>query len=80
MAFVNHFPYIYDGEKIKMERARQGISLQELADRAMLDIKTVSRIEHGLAKPRAQTVGRISAALGKDITEFVLKESQEDSE
>jgi transcriptional regulator with XRE-family HTH domain len=35
----------------------------------------VIRIEHNKVIPRPQTVGKIAAALGKDIEEFIILET-----
>ena len=65
----------YDTAKIKLERARQGKSIVQLAEEATLSPKTVIRIEHNKVIPRPQTVGKIAAALGKDIEEFIILET-----
>jgi transcriptional regulator with XRE-family HTH domain len=65
----------YDTAKIKLERARQGQSIVQLAEEANLSPKTVIRIEHNKVIPRPQTVGKIAAALGKDIEEFIILET-----
>ncbi|AEM79503.1 helix-turn-helix transcriptional regulator [Thermoanaerobacter wiegelii] len=62
----------YDTAKIKLERARQGKSIAQLAEEANLSPKTLIRIEHSKVIPRPQTVGKIAAALGKDIEEFII--------
>lgn len=62
----------YDIPKIKLERARQGKSIVQLAEEANLSPKTVIRIEHNKVVPRPQTIGKIAAALGKDIEEFLV--------
>jgi len=71
--------YVYDIDKLMMERVRQGMSLRELAAKADLDIKTVMRIEQHKTRPRPQSLGRIANALGKDISEFIVKVPQEES-
>lgn len=64
--------YKYDLNKIRLERARQGKSIAQLAEEANLSSKTLIRIEHNKVIPRPQTVGKIAAALGKDIEEFLV--------
>lgn len=66
--------YSYDVEKLKMERARQGKSIRRLADLAVVDPKTIIRIEKSEVKPRIQTIGRIAKALNKDITDFIRED------
>jgi len=65
----------YDTAKIKLERARQGKSIVKLAKEADLSPKTIIRIEQNKVIPRLQTVGKIAAALGKDIEEFIILET-----
>ncbi|WP_422448982.1 helix-turn-helix domain-containing protein [Thermoanaerobacterium sp. DL9XJH110] len=62
----------YDLSRIKLERARQGKSIVQLAEEANLSPKTVMRIEHNKVIPRPQTIGKIAAALGKDIEGFII--------
>ncbi|ADQ05543.1 helix-turn-helix domain protein [Caldicellulosiruptor owensensis OL] len=64
--------YRYDFNKIRLERARQGKSIAQLAEEANLSPKTLIRIEHNKVIPRPQTVGKIAAALGKDIEDFII--------
>lgn len=65
--------YKYDFKKIKLERARNGLSIVQLAKEANLSPKTIMKIEQNKVIPRLQTVGKIAAALGKDIEEFIIK-------
>jgi len=69
----NQESYRYDFKKIRLERVRQGKSIVQLAEEANLSPKTVMRIEHSKVIPRPQTVGKIAAALGKDIEDFIIK-------
>lgn len=71
----NQESYRYDFKKIRLERVRQGKSIVQLAEEANLNPKTVIRIEHNKVIPRPQTVGKIAAALGKDIEEFMILET-----
>jgi len=68
----NQKSYRYDFKKIRLERGRQGKSIVQLAEEANLSPKTVMRIEHNKVIPRPQTIGKIAAALGKDIEEFII--------
>lgn len=65
--------YSFDIEKLKMERARQGKSMRQIAELTMLDIKTIVRIENYKVNSRIQTIGKIANALGKDVEDFINK-------
>lgn len=65
-------PYKYDLDKIRLERARQGKSITQLAAETNLSAKTLIRIEHNKVVPRPQTIGKIAEALGKDIKDFII--------
>lgn len=79
MSMISHSStiYTYDIEKLKMERARQGKSIRQLAEMAVLDPKTIIRIEKKMVKPRIQTIGRIAQALDKDIADFIKEDKVE---
>lgn len=64
--------YHYDGERISAERAKRGISMRKLAEKANLDIKTISRVELNIVRPRPQTVGRIARVLGMEVVDFIV--------
>lgn len=66
---------LYDLEKLKLERARQGKSIRQVAELAMLDVKTIVRIEKHRVTPRIQTIGKIANALGRDVEEFIFNSS-----
>ncbi|WES33307.1 helix-turn-helix transcriptional regulator [Ruminiclostridium papyrosolvens DSM 2782] len=72
MNIYKSLDYLYDGERISVERARRGISMRQLAEQAKLDVKTIARIEQNQVRPRPQTVGRIAAVLGMDIIDFII--------
>lgn len=63
--------YNIDYNKFKLERARQGRSIEEVAQLAGLDPKTISRIEKRRVIPRPQTIGKIARALGKNYEDFL---------
>lgn len=56
--------------QIKAARALLGWSQQDLADRAIVALNTVRRIEAGQGDPRVSSVGRIQAALEAAGIEF----------
>jgi len=69
---------IFDVNKIRLERARLGKSITQLAAETKLSPKTISRIEQEKTTPRLHTVGKIAAALGKDIEDFLVFEKDQD--
>lgn len=59
---------------IKLQRARKGISQEQLAKTTGLAIATISFIECGvITKPRASTLVKIADALGADANEWLKK-------
>ncbi len=53
-----------EAERLLIERARQRLSIQELAERSGVNAHTISEMERGVRKPRAITVAKIADALG----------------
>ena len=51
------------GNRIKKLRAKQGFSQEELAEKAKIDLTSVSEIESGLRNPSLRTIHKISLAL-----------------
>jgi transcriptional regulator with XRE-family HTH domain len=62
--------------RIKLLRARAGISQTELAERAGVSQPTVSDLEHkGITgRTRAETLGKIARALSVDVEELLDEE------
>jgi predicted transcriptional regulator len=56
--------------QIKAARALLGWSQQDLADRAIVALNTVRRIEAGQGDPRVSSLGRIQSALETAGIEF----------
>jgi transcriptional regulator with XRE-family HTH domain len=57
-----------DGRSIVLEaRLAAGISQRELARRSGVPQAGISRIEHGLVSPRAETLDRLLRGCGKDV-------------
>ena len=54
------------GERIKALRARRGLTLETLAEKAGVSRAMLSRIERGESNPTAQLLGRVCAGL--DVT------------
>ncbi|HKS48954.1 MAG TPA: tetratricopeptide repeat protein [Amycolatopsis sp.] len=52
------------GKSLRTHRHQSGLSQEDLARRAKLDVKTVRNIEHGHAVPRPSTVRQLADALG----------------
>lgn len=60
-----------DTTKIRIERARKDWTKSELAEKAGVARKTLSKIENGTAKNvRITTIEKIAKALGKTIEDF----------
>ncbi len=65
-----------DYQKVRLERAKQGKSITQLAKEANVNTKTISRIENSQVIPRPQTMGKIARALGIDYEDFYLREDK----
>lgn len=59
------------GENIRKLRIREGLSQQQLAEKAKLDLTSVSEIESGLRNPSLKTLYKISLALKVSLKELV---------
>lgn len=59
-----------DGKKIKVQRVIQGLSQQELADKAKISRAQLSLIETGKTSPTVSSLSRIANALGCEIKDF----------
>ena len=66
------------GEKIKELRNKQGLTQEELADRAELSKGFISQLERNLTSPSISTLTDILQCLGTDLKEFFNEE--EDSQ
>ncbi|MBI3379452.1 helix-turn-helix transcriptional regulator [Candidatus Gottesmanbacteria bacterium] len=51
------------GIRIKDLRKKAGLSQEELAERAKLDLTSISEIESGLRNPSVKTIHKIALAL-----------------
>jgi len=65
-----------DASKIMLERANQGLTMGELAEKSGLSIKTISRLEHKQVNTSLPTVGKVAKALGKRVEDFVVNEKR----
>lgn len=59
-----------DNEKMLLERARQGLTIDELSKRSGVGRSTISRIEKGETEARIDTLAKIAKGLGKPIEYF----------
>ena len=58
-------------ERLLLERARQGLTLEELSNRSGVGRSTISRIERGEVEARVYTIGKIAKGLGKKVEDFI---------
>jgi transcriptional regulator with XRE-family HTH domain len=63
-----------DAKKFILERANQGMTMSELAEKAGVSRKTIYCIENEIGNVRDSTLGKVSKALGKPLEEFIKKE------
>jgi XRE family transcriptional regulator, regulator of sulfur utilization len=63
---------IYENLGLRIERLRksQNLSQEELAEKAKLDLTSVSEIESGLRNPSLKTLHKISLALRVPLQEL----------
>lgn len=62
------------GPVIKAMRQEQHISLQTVAERAVISPSHLSRIERGLTVPSYDVLDRIADAIGSDLTSLRIDE------
>lgn len=58
------------GNKIRDLRRKANLSQEELAEKAKLDLTSVSEIESGLRNPSLKTLHKISSALSLSLKEI----------
>lgn len=61
------------GSVVKALRARAGVNLSELAERADLSASTISKIENGQLLPGYNTIQRLAIGLGVDVAELFAR-------
>lgn len=61
-----------DGFELLRHRRRAGWTQRELAERARVNVRTVTRIERGLAVPNVATMTRLADALGVPLAALVM--------
>jgi transcriptional regulator with XRE-family HTH domain len=62
---------VYIGDRLKALRIENALTQQELADKARLNITTVTRLERNQTEPHMPTVRKLAAALGVHPRELV---------
>lgn len=65
-------------KRVREHRTKQGMSQEELAEKAQLSLRTIQRIENGENAPRGDTLKRLAAALGVSPEELIDWQEQED--
>jgi transcriptional regulator with XRE-family HTH domain len=65
------------GQKIKEVRTKQGMTQQELASKARVDLRTIQRIENSEVIPRSYTLKIIAKVLNIDESELLDLNLQE---
>jgi transcriptional regulator with XRE-family HTH domain len=53
---------------LKAERVRQGLPRKELAERAAVNVSTLTGIENGHQRPKVDVASKLADALGVDLT------------
>ena len=56
------------GKAVRAARAEAGLSQKELSNKTNIDQSDISKIERGVANPSINTLKRIAAALGKELS------------
>ncbi len=68
---VKMIDYTLIGARIKQVRKENGITQEMLAERLHVSVGFISQIERGITKVNLETLGKISAVTGTDISYFV---------
>ena len=66
----------YSGENLRRLMTRMGLTIEQVAARSRLDLRTVKGILDGSSRPHARTLHRLAAALQVSPDEFFLDPSQ----
>ena len=59
------------GESIRKHRRKAGLSQEDLAERAKLDLTSVSEIESGLRNPSLKTLHKLALALKIKVSDLI---------
>ncbi len=68
-------PQVPIGSKVQSLRQEQGITLSDLGSRSGVSISTLSKIENGQTSPTFDTLNRLAAGLGVDLTALFHSEA-----
>jgi len=63
------------GDRLRLARERQGLTLRELADRARIDFSLLAKYERGIHRPRPATVAQIAKILNCTAADLLTEES-----
>lgn len=63
-----------DTTKIVLERANQGLTMNELALKAGISRKTLYMVENNIGNVRGTTFGKVAKGLGKPLEYFMKKD------
>ena len=66
----------YEAHNLRRLLARFGLTIDELAERANLDRRTILGIVDGTSNPHSQTISSLAKGLGVSADEFFLDPSQ----
>ena len=55
---------MFEESRLKLARARRGLTAKALAEKAGVSVDTIKRLEQGRNEPEPYTVGKLSQALG----------------
>lgn len=58
------------GDRLREERHRLGLTLQDIADRSGLSLGMISKVENAQTSPSLRTLARLSQALDAPVTTF----------
>jgi transcriptional regulator with XRE-family HTH domain len=62
---------------LRQEREKRGISMNIIAERAGLSQQMISYVEREMRNPTLETLLRISAAIGIDLSEVIKRATKE---
>lgn len=61
-------------ERLKAARKEQGLTINELAEKANISSSALSCYERGLSQPTIEVVEKVATALGFSVREFFIQE------
>lgn len=64
------------GERVKNLRLKMGLTQEELAERSDLTKGFISQLEHDLTSPSIDTLENLVGALGSNLSDFFLEETE----